>query len=450
MQIEELRHNSVEKLTKQFQHLDIFIADCNGLLRGKRIPTELLAKTFQQGFVMPASLFACDITGDSLEETGLLSRSGDRDYPCQIEKDTLSATPWYPDVLQVFATMYSEDNSSPLALSPRTVLRNIIGKLQQQGLFATIAVELEFYLLRRDSSSNKLLPPFNPRLGYTEQSTQVYYMAELDDYKPIIDDIQTLCARQGVATSGVISEYAPGQFEINLPHSDDPVTACDHALLLKRTVKQVAQQHNLTASFMAKPFSQQSGSGCHIHTSLYNADKHNIFALDTNALHSAIAGLQHSCADSMLLFAPNANSYKRMLPGNFVPINSHWGYNNRTVAFRIPVSDDKNLRIEHRIAGADCNPYLVVGGVLAGMLHGIQNQLQCTPEIQGDASQFQSDKPLPLNWSNAIDKFRNSDWIAQYCGKKFQDLYFTIKNVEYQSFAKDISPQELKLYLDTV
>ncbi len=205
----------------------------------------------------------------------------------------------------------------------------------------------------------------------------------------------------------------PGQFEINLKHRNDAVLACDDAIFLKRAIKAIAENQGMIASFMAKPFVDQAGSGTHIHVSVLDKDGNNIFACTPDApsdtLRHGVAGLQQVSKDCMLMFAPHANSYRRFVLNAFVPLNDCWGFNNRTVAMRIPHSDPENIRIEHRIAGADANPYLVTAAVLAGILHGLETKGDPGPPIVGNA--YEQTEPRTLFWRDTINDFMASDFV---------------------------------------
>ncbi|MFG1489662.1 glutamine synthetase, partial [Oceanospirillum sp. HFRX-1_2] len=202
-------------------------------------------------------------------------------------------------------------------------------------------------------------------------------------------EVRSACVEQGIPADTIISELGPGQFEINLMHVADPALAGDHATLFKRLVKGVARKHDFGATFMAKPYADKSGNGFHVHFSLIDKDGNNVFDDGTDAgsdlLRHAIAGLMETMADSMLIFAPHLNSYRRFAAGAHAPTFASWGYENRTVALRVPESEPVARRIEHRVSGADANPYLVLASVLAGALYGIENKLQPPSPIEGDA-----------------------------------------------------------------
>ncbi|MET0654222.1 MAG: glutamine synthetase family protein, partial [Pseudoxanthomonas sp.] len=294
--------------------------------------------------------------------------------------------------------------------------------------------------------------PLNPVTGRRSNSTQVYYMEDLNDYRGFTDAVSAACKAQGIPADTAVAEYAPGQFEINLKHRDDALLACDDAVMLKRAIKAVAQQQGVQASFMAKPFADQAGNGLHIHVSVLDAKGDNIFASTPDApadtLRHAIGGLQRSASDSLLLFAPHANSYRRFVLNAFVPLNDAWGYNNRTVAMRIPYSNEANTRIEHRIAGADANVYLVTAAVLAGMLHGLENRFDPGPPVVGNAYE-QTEIRTPY-WRQAIDDFVGSDFIREQFGDAFRHIYGQQKLKEMHTFYTQVTTLEYEWYLRAV
>jgi len=252
----------------------------------------------------------------------------------------------------------------------------------------------------------------------------------------------------------VHSEFSPGQYEINLHHVDDPVAACDQGILLKRIVKGVAREHGLAATFMAKPFAEIAGSGLHIHFSLYSAEGENIFAdpdsgktpAISDNLRYAIGGLAETMAESMAIFAPNANSFRRLIPGNFAPLAPNWGYNHRDVSLRIPVSGHKDCRVEHRVAGADANPYLVMAALAAGIHYGLTHQ--CDPgEMIAEGEEMIEEITLPRRWPDALDKFDKAAILPDYLGGNYCRMYGTVRRDECEQFYAQVSNIDYNWYL---
>ena len=453
-----VKPDNYKRFLKRFSDLkgiDLLIADLNGVLRGKRIQSSALAKVFQEGIYLPASVFAGDITGATVEETGLGMAQGDSDRVCHPIPGTLFKSPWYnKSMAQVLMTMY-EANGKPFFADPRQVLKRIFGQFQELGFTLVVAVELEFYLLdtRRDRQKNPQ-PPISPVTGKRDKNTQVYSVDDLDDYGAFLDQVAKGAESQGIPADTALAEYAPGQFEINLKHEPDPLSACDNAVLLKRLIKGVAREMGMIATFMAKPYAQQAGSGTHIHISLLNKNKENIFSDPQNETGSknllhAIGGLSKTMKESMAIFCPNANSYRRFQPDLYVPMAPTWGIDNRTVAIRIPTGPEKAKRIEHRVSGADANPYLVVASILAGIHYGMTHKIEPPKISTGDA--IAKNKPsLPMTWVESLDAFLKSKIIKEYFGKEFCHVYYQTKYKEMQIFDSHVTPLELDWYLRTV
>ena len=432
--------------------VDLMLADTNGLLRGKRVAVESLEKVYTDGICLPMSLLAAHITGDTIEETGLGYDIGDEDRLCRPVPGSLRPVPWAPrPMAQLLLSM--QDGHGAFQADPRAVLARVLERFAVCGLTPVVAAELEFYLL--DAIPDARGHPQtlrDPHTGLRSDSTQVYYMPELDAYRDFTDAVVAACRAQRVPADTVVAEYAPGQFEINLHHCADALAACDDALRLKRTVKAIAQQQGALASYMAKPFAGQAGSGLHLHISVLDHAGRNIFASSPDApaamLLHALAGLQHSAEDALLLFAPHANSYRRYASNAFVPLDRSWGFNNRTVALRIPYSDARNTRIEHRIAGADANPYLVAAAVLAGLLDGIERQLNPDPPTVGNA--YTQNPAHSPSWQQAIERFLTSDFIAHALGERFRHIYGQQKRRELLDFQAQITDLDYAWYLRTV
>lgn len=433
--------------------VDLVLPDANGLLRGKRITRDALEKVYQNGVCLPMSLLATDVTGNTVEESGLGYDIGDEDRICRPIPGTLRGIPWQErPMLQCLLGMEGFDGGQ-FSANPREVLKRVVAKFLERGLTPVVAVELEFYLLDKQlGADGKPQTSINPATGQRNRTTQVYYMEDLNDYQRFTDAVADACKAQAIPADTAVAEYAPGQFEINLKHRDDAVAACDDAIMLKRVIKSVAEKQDLLASFMAKPFVDQAGSGTHIHVSLLDRDGRNIFASRKDdpapALKNAIHGLQQVSADTMLMFAPHANSYRRFVLNAFVPLNDCWGFNNRTVAMRIPHSDERNVRIEHRIAGADANPYLVTAAVLAGILHGLDTKGDPGPPITGNA--YEQTEARTLFWRDTINDFMASDFIKDMFGAEFRHVYGQLKLKEMRSFYTQVSSLEYEWYLRAV
>lgn len=431
-------------------HVDVLLADLNGIFRGKRLPVDAIAK-LAEGCYLPSSIFAMDFLGNVVEETGLGLDVGEPDLQCRPILGTLS--PVASDPLhnaQLLLTMREEDGS-PHQHEPRNVLAQVWEILKARGLHPVAAVELEFYLVdRRRSDEGELQPACSPATQERTEQAQVYSLDNLDDFAPVLEDIDRLAAEQGLAAEGAVAEASPGQFEVNLHHSDDVLKACDDAVLLKRLIRQVAEKHGMQATFMAKPYRDHAGSGMHIHLSLLDEQGHNVLATEdvenTVLMEQVLAGMLALMPESMALFAPNMNAFRRFQPGMYVSTSASWGYNNRTVALRIPCSGQRDYRVEHRVAGADANPYLVVAALLAAVLHGLDNPLELPAAIEGNGLDHPGEL-LPIRQSDALARLTDSTALPHYLGQSFIESYRLCKTDELQRFERQITDLEIEWLL---
>ena len=432
-------------------YLDAVFVDMCGTVRGKRFPIEEAERIFTSGVQMPKSLYFFDVTGVNEDILGMGFSDGDPDAQSYPIAGSIVSVPWASmKQAQVLMTMV-DDEGAPFALEPRVVLANVVAKLADLGLHAVAACEFEFYVLDRDRD-RKNLPqaPINPATGVRETANEVYGITELDGFMGLLKEIDEAAAAQNVPASGATAEFAPGQYEINLNHENDVLLAGDHAIMLRHLIGAITRKHNFVASFMAKPFANQTGNGLHVHCSILDENDVNIFNDGTDEgserLRHAIGGLQATLPDAMALFAPNLNSYRRFGPNLFVPVNRAWGYNNRSVAFRVPAGSPEGRRIEHRVSGADANPYLVLAAILAGIHHGIVNKIEPDEPAEGNACDV-VDEDIPFFLPSALKRLRNSSVMREYLGAHYVEVYAETKMLEFDKFQRTISPLEYDWYL---
>ncbi|HKJ51728.1 MAG TPA: glutamine synthetase family protein, partial [Gammaproteobacteria bacterium] len=362
-------------------HLDVLVIDLCGNAVGKRLPASAIPSVFDQGTPVCGAMQLVDVMGNTEDPMGYGFSDGDPDAFALPIPGTLCPVSWLSgNKAQVLCELADCHDRKPLWYEPRQILKKLLQRFSTLGFSPRIALELEFYLLDpRRGEAGAPLAARSPRSGIPESRGKVLSLDKLDEFDDVLGAIESACRRQNIPTTSMISEYGAGQFEVNLQHQDDPLLAADHAALLRRAVQGVSRARGFDASFMSRPFADQSGSGLHLHLSLCDADGNNIFDPGYRDggryLAQAVGGLQATMAESMAIFAPNLNVYRRFKPDEFVPVTTDWGDNNRSVAFRIPPSDDANRRIEHRVSGAEANPYLVVAAVLAGVHHGLTEKL---------------------------------------------------------------------------
>lgn len=434
--------------------IDLLLSDLNGVFRGKRIPRENLEKAYVNGINLPGSVFALDITGNTIEATGLGLDIGDCDQVCRPIPGTLMPTPWLRDGCQgqLLMTMRNE-HDGPFFADPRNVLARQVQRLATMGFTAAVALELEFYIVDRTRDElGRVQPPRSPETGERATTSQVYSISELDEYAAFLGDIQAAAATQNLPLDTALKECAPGQFEINLLHGSDVLKAGDSAVLLKRLIKGIAVNHGFEATFMAKPYDEEAGNGMHVHISLLDAHGRNVFAADdenplgTETLRHAIGGLLRLMPESVALMAPNLNSFRRFQPGLYVPMAPTWGFDNRSVALRIPSGPNAARRIEHRVGGADANPYLLLATLLASIIHGITHRIPPEEIVTGNAYE-QFDPILTNSWSRALELLEQSEVLNEALGQEFLNVFLANRRAERASAMQVVSRLEYDWYL---
>jgi len=437
------------------RYMDVFSPDLNGIPRGKRIPVDDFDKVFGKGTNFCASSALLNVKGQASDNVVYGTHDGDPDIKSVAVAGSLAPVPWATLPTAQCLLELTEFDGTPYFLDPRNILKKALQPLQDMGLHPVMATELEFYLVKHDGT--KFVPrlPLIPGSDLPQDGIQFACFEDLDDVEPFLADLDTFCKAQNIPAGAALSEYSPGQFEINLDHVDDPVLACDHAILLKRAVKAAARKNGLAVTFMAKPFAEHAGNGLHMHVSLLDDDGNNIFSGESkdgdfsNTLRHAIGGLVEAMPESMAVFAPNANSYRRYAPGFYVPATPNWGPNHRDLAMRIPISSQKNRRVEHRVAGADGNPYLVVAAVMAGIHHGIKNQCDPGPMVQ-EKEDVEYVMTLPVRWPNALDVYEAGKILPEYFGKEYHRVFGVCRREESDQFHSEVSNKDYEWYLRAV
>ncbi|MEO8315193.1 MAG: glutamine synthetase family protein [Pseudomonadota bacterium] len=434
--------------------IDLLLPDLHGVDRGKRVDIASSRSIFANGLLLPGSMFALTVAGSTVQATGLGFDEGDADRPCLPVAGTLVDVPWLAHgVAQVQIAMHERDGQ-PFAGDPRHLLQRLLTRFAALGLTPVVAIELEFYLIDKERTPMGLpQPPLSPLTGRREYRTQMNSMIDLDEYSGVLAAIDHACHTQAVPSTTALAEYGPGQFEVNLQHSDNALSACDQAVRFKRIVKCVARHHGMDATFLPKPYADMAGSGLHVHVSLNDAQGRNVFASDlplgSEPMQHAAAGMLATMADGMAIFAPLANSWRRFRPETYVPLTADWSVNNRGAALRVPASDADNRRLEHRVAGAEANPYLVVTWILGGLLHGLtQRRLPQTP-LEGNAytAAQQRGEALPRYWPTALDRFDQSSFARELLGPQLHRLYAMVKRHELDEFNSHVTAQECAAYL---
>ncbi len=434
------------------QHPDIeavefLMVDPNGVMRGKWAPGDALKKAFQEGVNFPMSLHGLDVWGREVTETGLHIETGDKDGYCRATRGSLSIVPWAKrKTAQVLLQTFTPEGE-PFLADPRQVLKKKVAEVNEKGFFPVVAFELEFYLLDPETDWDDGMPgPVGAMAG--PDRLRMYGLDDLAEHADLFDMIRDAAGAQNLPIDTIIKEAAPGQFEVNLKHRADPLRAADDVVMLRRIVMGCARAHGLTATFMAKPFLEYAGNGMHVHASMLDRDGRNIFsgAEGRPRLESAVAGLLKTMPESLLLFINTWNGFRRITPGSYAPTRAVWAENNRSVALRIPVSSEENRRLEHRIAGADANPYLVMAAIIQGMVEGIEKKAVPPPPVEGNA--YDDDGLfLPDDMDEALQLMARGRFVDRALGPLLSKVYKDLKRAEIMAFWSEITPLERTTYL---
>ncbi len=430
------------------EDIECLTPDLAGVPRGKMTPTSKF--TSNTSLALPSALYRHTISGEYPDETGDF-RYDPRDSDIKLVPDlsTLAVVPWETDPTAQVICDIAGSNGDDVPYTPRNVLKRVAGLYEAKGWRPIVAPEIEFYLVAKSADPDNPLHPPSGRSGRPITGGQAYSIAGINEFDELIDDIYHFSEAQGLEIDTLIHEEGPAQLEINLRHGD-PVELADQVFLFKRTIREAALKHDIYATFMAKPMQGQAGSAMHIHQSVVDAKTgKNIFSAEdgqpTPAFFHFVGGMQHYIPKAMVMMAPYVNSYRRMTPDMACPVNTAWGYDNRTTAFRVPVSDAQGRRIENRLPGSDANPYLALAASLACGYLGIINQITPTDPTADTANE--GDIELPRGLLEAVSLLEGEPALADVFSPEFINLYSGVKRGEFETFMQVISPWEREFLL---
>ena len=425
---------------RRVDEVECVIGDIAGVARGKAMPAAKFAK--QTNYFLPNSIFLQTITGEWADNP--FDAFTEPDMYMVPDWSTATAAAWTADVtLQVIHDAVDQ-TGAPVPYSPRNVLRRVVDLYAAQGWTPVVAPEMEFFLTARNIDPNQPVIPPMGRSGRRAAGKQAYSLSAIDEYGKVIDDIYRFAEAQGLEIDGILQEGGAGQIELNLAHGD-PVRLADDVFFFKRLIREAALRHDCFATFMAKPIAGEPGSAMHIHTSVVDTKSgKNIFAgakgVETEAFLNFIGGLQNHLGAAIAVIAPYVNSYRRYVPDFAAPINLEWGRDNRTTGLRIPISNAAGRRVENRLPGMDCNPYLGIAATLACGYLGLMERKGARPEFSGSA--YVDNADIPVNLGDALDLFEADTALQAVLGIEFCKVYDSVKRNEYKEFLQVISPWE--------
>jgi glutamine synthetase len=427
------------------EDVEAIVPDMAGAARGKVVPA---AKFGKGDMKMPEGVFAQTISGDYVSDPDNVE---DKDMWLVPDPETLRPVPWAAEpAAAVFLDCYHSDGS-PVAKSPRGVLRHVLSLYEAKGWIPVVAPEVEFYLLSPHSDPNADAEPPEGRLGWTEGANQPYSIDTMNDFDEFINQVYEYCEVQRINIDTISQEMGPAQFELNFLHGD-ALELADQVFLFKRTVREAAINHYMHATFLAKPMAGDAGSALHVHQSIVDTQGNNIFSDEngepTELFESYLGGLQAHMNEALLIFAPYVNSYRRLASPWSSPVNLAWAIDNRTVGLRVPDSPPAARRVENRLAGSDVNPYLVIAATLACGYLGMMEGLKPTEPTEGSA--YGEDHSLHRHIYAAIDELRESKGMRSILGDPFVDLYTALKEHEFREFQEFITPYEREILMFNV
>lgn len=430
------------------EDIECIAPDQAGVARGKMMPSRKFVSN--TSLALPTSVFMTTISGAYPQDSvDFPYPQDDGDLKLMPDLSTLSVVPWETDpTAQVICDVIHHDGE-PVPFSPRHVLKRVVEAYHKNGLDPVVAPEIEFYLVRKNPDPDYPLTPPVGRSGRAISGGQGYSIAGVNEFDELIDDIYHFSEAQGLEIDTLIHEEGAGQLEINLRHGD-PLQLADQVFLFKRTIREAALKHDVYATFMAKPIQGQPGSAMHIHQSVMNSETgKNIFNdgqnRETEAFRHFIGGMQRHIPAALVMCAPYVNSYRRLTPGTAAPVNTKWGYDNRTTAFRIPRSEPAARRVENRIASSDANPYLAVAGSLACGLLGLREK--CLPDEPVATTVNANEIELPRGLLEAVSLLEEDTALCELMGAPFINTYAAIKRAEFETFMEVISPWEREYLL---
>jgi len=429
---------------RNIDEVEGLVPDTAGTARGKIMPATKFCK--EEGMRLPESLFLQTVTGEYAEG---IAGDVEHDMVCVPDPETIRPVPWATDpTAQCIHDCFHHDGS-PVATAPRYVLRRVLDLYEAEGWVPVVAPEVEFFLVKPNVDPDYELEPPIGRSGRPETVRQTFSIDAVNEFDPLFEDMYDFCEAQELELDTLIHEGGAAQMEVNFVHGD-AMSLADQVFIFKRTMRETAHRHNIYCTFMAKPMAGEPGSALHIHQSVVDKKTgRSLFANrrggDSQLFRSHIAGLQGFLPAAVPLVAPYVNSYRRFTRYFAAPINVHWGYDNRTVGLRVPVSDPQARRVENRIAGADVNPYLAIAASLACGYLGMKLGLRPSKPVDGDA--YKLPFTLPRDLESAIARMRQCEELIEVLGEPFVESFCAVKEAEYETFFQVISPWEREFLL---
>ena len=442
---QELTIDDVKSLIKQndIEMIRLEFIDLQGINRGKLLPAKMIDEVFEDGIAFAAAVMAMGFDNSVAIVKGLTEYNYD-DMKVIADPTTFVVLPYLEKTAMLLGDIYY--HKKPMLQSPRWFLKNMIKKYNELGLQPITASELEFFLFSKtEDGTNK---------PYTNQKCNCYTTNVRIDPLSFLNKMTKAMVDMDFDVLYMNHEFYPGQYEYNWKHCD-ALKNTDQTAIFKGLTKELAEQNNLTATFMAKPQNEDGGSGCHYHVSLneLSTGKNQFFDPEkdnqmSDIMRYFIAGVLKHAKSITAFLAPTINCYKRYRPDSFAPYYIGWGYDNRTTFVRIPEERGKSTRAEIRAGSAASNPYLAVGSILAAGLDGILNKLEPPEIITTDLyhdEKYQS-QIVPRSLFRALIELEKDEWLCECAGQELIDNFISLKQLEVESFTNTVTDWEIKNY----
>ena len=428
----------------RIEEVECLVPDMAGIARGKILPAGKFLRGIKRGLRIPEAIFVQTVNGRYPDDSENVIDDAMSDVYLEPDPQSIRVVPWYEEPTAQIICDPSYFDGRPVPFACRHLLKRVLSLFHAKNWQPVVAAELEFYLVDvNDDPDYPLQPPIG-RSKRRETSRQAYGVDAVNEFDPLFEEVYDFCESQNIDIDTLTHEAGAAQMEMNVNHQD-ALAAADQAFLFKRTVREAGLRHQVYATFMAKPMQGEPGSSMHVHQSLTDqASGRNLFSTTrggaSKLFMSYIAGLQRYLPATMPLVAPNVNSYRRLIPHADAPINTHWGFDNRTVGFRVPNSEPEARRVENRVAGADANPYLAIAASLACGYLGMTGRLKPSKPQVGSA--YRLAHTLPRTLHDALYRFTRTKVLKEVLGEEFVTAVATVKNAELDAYQEVISSWE--------
>jgi glutamine synthetase len=411
--------------------VEVILVDTWGIPRGKRLP---VAQFLRAGgdFHIANVIYVWGPRCGLHESPWVWADDGFPDLHAVPDLSSFRIAGWTEGVAVVMADSFDSATGEPIVLDSRQMLKGTLAAFADLRYGVQAATELEFYLINPDGT-----PAFS--------DIHCYSILKGAEYEPVLGEIRAALAATGIDVEACNFEYGPAQVEINMRYGP-ALKIADETILFKYICRQIARKHGYDATFMAKPFAGQSGSGLHIHQSLVDSEGHNVFAevdaegpITSSIMQRYLAGLMAHHKELQAIMTPTTNGYKRVEDYSFSPTQVTWGLDNRLVGVRSIVEGGPANRLESRWAAADANPYLVLHGTLQAGLDGLQSNLPVPPMVQGDPHASDEWERLPTTLEGAMGNFVSSPFNKRVFGETFVSCYEALQANELSEYAAEVT-----------